>query len=187
MMSLVFTVGGFYWSLEVLRTGLSRTNLKKNWITKSLVWILIPIRIQISKNLDPQHWIWPINILCVLLQYGYYIPTSNTGGMANNNFKKFIWEAVVVVVVGPHLATIFAHEVCRGISRLAHTHLLWLFSDIEQSFYLFSVNFFFIIRRCHLCLCKKYILWLLLRSNSVLHLVSLFITGSLGKRVGEIE
>jgi hypothetical protein len=26
----------------------------------------------------------------------------------------------VVVVVGPHLATIFAHEVCRGISRL-HT------------------------------------------------------------------
>jgi hypothetical protein len=43
--------------------------------------------------------------------------------MANNNFKKFIWEAVVVVVVvGPHLATIFAHE---GLSRnlSACTHL----------------------------------------------------------------
>jgi len=76
--------------------------------------------IRILKKLDPQHWIWLINTHCVLLQYGYYIPTSNTGGMANNNFKKFIWEAVVVV--GPHLATIFAHE---GLSRnlSACTHL----------------------------------------------------------------
>ncbi len=148
----MFSVGGFYWSLEVLSTGLSRKFFfYKKWITKSLVWICIRIRIQISKNLDSQRWIWLINTLCVLLQYGYYIPTSNTGGMANNNFKKFIWEAVVVV--GPHLATIFAHEVCRGISRLAHTYLLWFFSDIEQSFYLFSVNFF--IRRYHLCLCKN--------------------------------
>ena len=166
-MSLVFAVGGFYWSFEVLRTGLSRTNLKKKLIThKSLVGIFIPIRIQISKNVDPLRCICLINIHCVLLQYGYYIPTSNTAGMANNNFKKFIWEAVVVVVVGPHLATIFAHEVCRGISRLAHTDLLWLFQIyVEQSFYLFSVNFFFIIRRCHLCLCKN-IFYDLLRSNS---------------------